>query len=298
MITQPWELDVLPVSMVECLRRADELWTPSTFCRDAFLRSGLASDRVHVVPNGIDPRVFRPQGPKRPLPTRASVRLLFVGGTIARKGIDVLLDAYLRAFTARDDVCLVVKDMGRRTFYRGQTHDARIAALARDPACPEILYLDDDLSELELAALYRACDALVHPYRGEGFGLPILEAMACGLPVVATAGGAADDFFDERVGWPIAATPRELGGWLGNERLAGVGRMLEPDRDALVEALRRVVLDREEARRRGRACDVGARRAWTWDDALWLVATRIDARCDTELTHRLSRPSNEEGWFA
>ena len=50
--------------------------------------------------------------------------------------------------------------------------------------------LDDELDDDEVAALYRACDVLVHPYRGEGFAMPVLEAMACGLPVITTGGRA------------------------------------------------------------------------------------------------------------
>src|SRR5262249_2135899 len=151
--------------------------------------SGVPEDRVVVVPNGVDPDRFRPGLAPLALSTSKRVKLLFVGGTIPRKGFDVLLDAYRRAFTRADDVCLVVKDMGVGTFYQNQTAGERIHAMQGDPNAPEVLYLTDDLPEDDLPRLYSSCDALVHPYRGEGFGLPVLEAMACGLPVVVTAGG-------------------------------------------------------------------------------------------------------------
>jgi len=64
-------------------------------------------------------------------------------------------------------------------------------------------YLDvlaDDLDDEGLAALYRGCDVLVHPYRGEGFAMPVLEAMACGLPVVGVAAGGVAESVDEEVG--------------------------------------------------------------------------------------------------
>ena len=51
-------------------------------------------------------------------------------------------------------------------------------------------YIDRILSETEMAGLYAACDCLVHPFRGEGFALPIVEAMACGLPVIVTGARA------------------------------------------------------------------------------------------------------------
>ena len=53
------------------------------------------------------------------------MHFLFVGGTIARKGIDILLDAYTSQFTADDDVCLVIKDFGTDSFYKGQTCEER-----------------------------------------------------------------------------------------------------------------------------------------------------------------------------
>ena len=54
--------------------------------------------------------------------------------------------------------------------------------------------------------LYRSCDVLVHPYRGEGFGLPIAEAMASGLPVIVTGYGACLDFCDEDNALLVPAT--------------------------------------------------------------------------------------------
>src|SRR5207302_1409289 len=72
----------------------------------------------------------------------------------------------------------------------------------------EIEYLHQNLREEELAGLYTACDCLVHPYRGEGFGLPIAEAMACGLPVIVTGYGAALDFCNDENAFLIPASIR------------------------------------------------------------------------------------------
>ena len=54
-----------------------------------------------------------------------------------------------------------------------------------------IEYHDRALNDQEMAGLYAACDCLAHPYRGEGFALPVVEAMACGLPAIVTGAGPA-----------------------------------------------------------------------------------------------------------
>ncbi|HVV73993.1 MAG TPA: glycosyltransferase, partial [Verrucomicrobiae bacterium] len=193
-VIQPWEYGALPKDWVRSSKDVDEFWVPSEYVRKVFVDSGIPRTKVHVVPNGIDPERFHPEAAPLGLPTRKSFKFLFVGGTIHRKGADVLLHTYLKTFSAEDDVCLVIKDFGNQSVYAGQTLESAIQEAQRTPGSPEIVYLNQELPEADLPRLYAACDCLVHPYRGEGFGLPVLEAMACAKPVIVTAGGAADDF--------------------------------------------------------------------------------------------------------
>ena len=186
---QPWEFGSVPKAWLPMLRQVDEVWAYSRYVRDCYRRAGVPPERIHIIPLGVDPEVFRPGLDPFPLPPGPRVRFLFVGGTIFRKGIDVLLNAFGQAFSPSDDVGLVIKDVGSKSFYRGQTAEAQIAAL-RERGYP-VECIDRDLSQTEMAGLYAACDCLVHPFRGEGFGLPVVEAMACGLPVIVTGAGPA-----------------------------------------------------------------------------------------------------------
>src|SRR5262249_49649540 len=158
---------------------------------------------------GVTPYDFASNPNTRHL-TPDTYKFLFVGGTIGRKGADILLDAYDRAFTARDKVTLIIKDFAANTFYANQGAQALIRALQAKPNAPDIVYLTDDMTEAEIASLYAACDCLVHPYRGEGYGLPIAEAMACGKPTILTNYGAALDFADDSNAYLIPATLQRL----------------------------------------------------------------------------------------
>jgi FMN phosphatase YigB (HAD superfamily) len=186
-VVQPWEFGSLPEQWVRDLVGVDEVWVPSQYVRNVYIDSGVPVSKVFVVPNGVDTAKFNPQAAPMKLPTVKKFKFLFVGGTILRKGPDVLLKAYLEAFTAADDVCLVIKDFGGKTVYAGQTFEEKIRAAQAQPNAPQILYLNDELAPDQLPGLYRACDCFVLPYRGEGYGLPVVEAMACGLPVMVTA---------------------------------------------------------------------------------------------------------------
>src|SRR5690606_26966799 len=129
--------------------------------------------------------------------------------------------------------------------------------------------------------LYRACDAFVSPYRGEGFSLPTLEAMACSLPVIVTAGGATDDFVDEENGWLIPAEPRSLGSRIDGHELTGEAFVLEPDVDALTELLHRAYDFPAEGAAKGRAGSLRARTLWTWHRATRKLLSRLDALYNT-----------------
>lgn len=282
-VMQPFEFGAWPRKYLPAFEQAEEIWTPSTASRLSFIRSGIPPEKVQVIPNGIDPQRFRPYGDLFPLPTKKRFRLLFVGGTLYRKGVDVLLQAYFQAFSASDDVCLVIKELGAETFYRGLTLQQLVVRLSREPGAPELCYLEQVLSEEEMPALYRACTVFVSPYRGEGFSLPTLEAMACGLPVIVTAGGATDDFVDERVGWRLPAQHRSLGWVLNGLPLANEAFMLEPDVTALARLLRQLYEEPAVCRIKGIQAAGRARQQWTWKRATVRLLTRIDVLCGTQL---------------
>lgn len=158
------------------VRRAARVLTVSEFTKaDIVERYGVAPERVVVTHNGVDP-AFTPDGPRPDRPPY----LLFVGALQPRKDLVTALEALARLPDAPPLV--VVGPAKRRT-------DQVEAALDR-------LHLRDRVELVghvpfeELTALYRGAEALVFPSLFEGFGLPVLEAMASGTPVVTTTTSA------------------------------------------------------------------------------------------------------------
>lgn len=153
-------------------RRSALILTVSEWTRRGILeRYGVPPERVVVTPNGVDPS-FGPDGPSAGEPPY----VLFVGAIQPRKDPEVavralsLLNGDLRLVMAGPDK--LGADQVRRTVSELGLQD-RIRFLG---------YVDKE----ELAALYRGAACLLFPSRFEGFGLPVLEAMACGTPVVAS----------------------------------------------------------------------------------------------------------------
>ena len=274
-VIQPWEFGSLPQTWVNQARDVDEFWVPSNYVRDVYIASGVPAEKVVVVPNGVDAQKFHPQSAPMKLATAKKFKFLFVGGTIGRKGPDLLLHAYVKNFTAADDVCLVIKDFGGQSVYTGQTFEAQIRAAQALPNAPEILYLNAELPPETLPGLYTACDCLVMPYRGEGFGLPVLEAMACGLPVIVTAGGATDDFVRDEFAYRIPAVKKIFGPEVSGMKLVGDGWMLEPDVALLGEKMRQVFSQPGEARERGQLASRHAHQFWSWKNSAAIAAQRL-----------------------
>lgn len=276
-LVQPWEFESLPCSWVDAVTTAvDEVWCYTTFVRDCYVSSGVDQDRVAVIPLGVDLETFKPSGMTTPLRTSKKFKFLFVGGLISRKGIDVLLAAYRAAFSSGDDVCLVIKAHGGAGAYAKDNFDEMARLVAADPGWPEVEIVDDGLAPDKLAGLYRACDLLVHPYRAEGFGLPVAEAMSCGLPVAVTSGGACDDFVDASVGFRLPARRSPLS-------IPDVGPAtstyywLEPDARALRDLLRWCFANPSLLSARSAAARDRAEALFSWDATADMVVSRLVA---------------------
>jgi glycosyltransferase involved in cell wall biosynthesis len=228
-------------------RAADsvEIVAPSEWSRAGFLEAGFDPARVHVVPHGIEPIDYWHPDADEKRGLRARFRLpddafvfLNVGAMTGNKGIAGLLVAFGRLRAARPQARLFLK--GAEFLYGGRMEASvqearRSDATATDLALQSTVYLGSDLSHADLCALYRAADAYVSPYHAEGFNLPVLEAIASGLPVIVTAGGPTDDFCRDEFALRVESTLRT-----DPERGA---KHLSPDLGSLVAHMTRVIDD-------------------------------------------------------
>lgn len=278
-LMQPWEYGAIPKNWVKpMVEEIDEIWVPSTFNKQCYVECGIPEEKVYVIPNGVNTEIFCPGKDKFPLKTAKRFKFGFVGGTIWRKGIDILLNAYLQAFNQHDDVSLIIKDHGTNSFYRGQTLSDYIKELRKNPNHPEIIYISDQLSTTEMVQLYRAIDCLVHPYRGEGFGLPIAEAMACEKPVIVTDYGAALDFCDKNNSFLIPATVKVFAEkFVGDLETVTYPYIAEPKVDKLSEILREVYhLPPEKLAQMGRSGRKRILNQFTWRHTADAIMKRLE----------------------
>jgi glycosyltransferase involved in cell wall biosynthesis len=157
-----WEYGFLPIRWIpEMLANVAEFWCYSEAIRQTYIASGIPSERLFVIPLGADSSVFRPDGPKHIFTDEpGSHRLasldeepfifLFCGGVQARKSADLIEQAMLRTFAPGEPVVCVIKDFCSRTVYRGGNGGERFRALAMDDSRPVFIYMDEDLTPMQL----------------------------------------------------------------------------------------------------------------------------------------------------
>jgi glycosyltransferase involved in cell wall biosynthesis len=194
-----WEESAFPRRYVRDFNENLHLVTTvSTFVRDVLRRNGVRIP-VEVVGNGADHILsVAPKPPAAPPP--AAFDFLHVSSCFPRKAPEILVRAFCLEFTRRDDVRLLIK-----TFPNPHNEIERIVAEfeAQYPDHAPIEIVATPLDPGEMRHLYERAGCLVSASRGEGFGLPVAEAMFTGCPVIATIhSGQADTCAPEHC-WPV-----------------------------------------------------------------------------------------------
>ncbi|HVX16779.1 MAG TPA: glycosyltransferase family 4 protein [Acidimicrobiales bacterium] len=140
---------------------------------------GVPLERMHVVPVGVDPELFRPMADVARVPGRL---VTTASADVTMKGLAFLLEAMAKLRTERDDLHLTV--IGRKK--EGGASARKIDELGLADAVEFITGVSDE----RIVELYAEAELAVVPSLYEGFSLPAIEAMSCGVPLVATTGGA------------------------------------------------------------------------------------------------------------
>jgi glycosyltransferase involved in cell wall biosynthesis len=256
--SQPWDY------WLQSLKQNRYLKLPlSDFNRDVLTQIGVPADDCSVFRPGYSPEIAHVDAPRR---RGSTVRLLTVTNShdLERYGTRLLLDAYWSAFSRHDDVVLVVKDYGTssgdttlRDLFRARSGEAAIE------------YVTEFTSKERLIELYKSCDAFVSAHRGEGYGMKILDALACGLPVITPLFGGPTDFCTAANCFPVDFSLVPVGDCLDTRslRITNGPTWAEPSVASLAATLRRVVEAPDAARRIGARARADVVDRLTWDAA-------------------------------
>lgn len=181
------ETEQIPFNWAAEMLAADRLFVASEWNKGVLERAGLPSSMIDVVPLVADAKLFAPRDATLPFRGANGFRFLHVASGLSRKDFGTLIRAYCEAFSADDDVSLIIK-------LPKYTKEDEIKRFITDPVfpfvdlagtrTPHILLLPVDLSDERLVELYASCHAYVSVERGTGWDLPAMEAMLMGLPTL------------------------------------------------------------------------------------------------------------------
>jgi glycosyltransferase involved in cell wall biosynthesis len=262
------EVDGIPADWIVQANALDELWVPSSFNRQGFLDSGLKVP-IFVMPLGVNPDFFNPRVRAYRPSSRYTFLSVFEWGE--RKAAETLLRAYGRAFSRQDDVLLLLKVINTDP---GVDVQQQIRALDLPSGGPPVAMIyNQDLPTHQMGSLYRSADCFVLPTRGEGWGMPIIEAMACGLPAIATDWSAQTDFMNQENAYPLHVG-RLIPAVAKCPYYEGF-RWADPDEEHLVELMRHVYANRDEAAAKGARASSEMLANWTWRRAAQKIRARL-----------------------
>jgi glycosyltransferase involved in cell wall biosynthesis len=271
------------VRLREAVRRADLFVAISARIAEELRAAGVPDARLVAIPNGVDVDRFRPAPPEERAALRRALGLpdaplvVYTGRLSAEKGVDVLVDAWPR---------VVARVPGARLWVLGEGAErARLVDAARQGGVAESIALPGPVEDV--APFVRAADAAVLPSRTEGMPIALLEAMACEVPVVATAvGGSAEVLRDGVTGRLVPPErPDRLAEGLV-EALEG-GAACERARAAREEVVSRYGLHHvaerfldvyARLRRGGPASERGAQRRWRAPNRTRRVESEVASR--------------------
>jgi len=200
-----YETDRIPSNWISnCNSLVDKIWVPSHFNLETFTNSGVLSSQLEVVPEPIDTYTYDSQitSPIE-LPDKKGFNFLTIMKWEKRKGWDELLTAYFSEFTNEDDVSLYFRsnqdDNGKKEYEKFikdfllQNEDGS----RTQSSLPQVVFLKESMPAFKLPSLYKSVDSFVLSSHGEGWGLPIAEAMALELPAISTNWSGSTEFMTQ-----------------------------------------------------------------------------------------------------
>lgn len=276
-----YESSVLPYGWAEYHKYVDYILPSSEYVRDIFLRAGIPDEKIIVLPLGVDfDALNAPIDEGFEFKTNKKFKISNISIPHARKNIPALIDAYYEEFTADDDISLIVKTTvtGKRDHFEIDVRAAvdELEQKFKSKKLPELILLEHRFNNI--ATIYNKTDALINVAASEGFGLPLLEAMACGKLVAGPRYGGVLDFLNKDNSLLIdtieVQAPAEYQYWQPDPN-AVVGR---PTKQSIMATLRNLYENHEELHKRFDEKMKETVKIYTWDSSTKLILDLLEGK--------------------
>jgi len=238
----------------------------SSFCSDSLQDLGVPGSQCAVVAPGYSTEVdsLFPNGRRQAAGKMRRLLIVTNSHDLQRYGTDILVQALSKAFGPQDPVEIHIKDYGASS----GSHELR-NLIAAQPSFPSLVWHETFLRKSDLMQLYGSMDLMVCPFRGEGYAMKILDAMAVGLPVMMPAFGGPQEYAPAGSFLPLEFDEVPVGECYDTQHyLVGPGAYwCQVREDFLIQSLRSYLSDPEPAEAAAAAARAHVFGRFTWKSA-------------------------------
>jgi len=189
-----FEGEEFPKSWIRYCNMMDELWVPTKWDREKAIKAGV-NKPIYVIYQGVDPDYYHPDIAPMQIQVKQTFKFVCNAAWLPRKNLGSLIKTFARTFQRSEDVCLIIKTMNLGLV---QSVEDEIKKLKIPDDSGWIYVKEEDWPSSYLPSFYTMGHCFVLPTHGEGWGLPVFEALACGLPVITTGYGAVNEVLRDK----------------------------------------------------------------------------------------------------
>lgn len=268
-----WETTRQPAKFFDQLKRMTQVWVPSKWQRECTIEQGIPADRVKVVPEGVDTDTFFPRTRQIVEPAGRVFRFVLIGRWEYRKATREIIQTFARTFSESEPVELLINVDNGFAIDGLTSTEQRLERFGIRHSGVKVVH---HMTKSEYVDLLASADVFVSCARGEGWNLPLIEAMASGLPSIYSDWGAQLEFAQGR-GIPVKILGEVPAGVPNEESWSATapGNFAEPDFNDLAIKLRDAYQNFVHHKERALIESDQIRKEFNWDNAAKIALGHI-----------------------